>query len=811
PPAPKLAANAPRGWRANPIDRFVYAKLAEADLAPNTPADRVTLLRRVTYDLTGLPPTPGEAAAFLADDSPDAYEKVVDRLLASPRYGERWGRHWLDVVRFGESVGFEQNYILDNAWPFRDYVIDSFNADKPFDRFITEHLAGDVVGKGDPSAEIGTAFLVVGPWDTVGNQDAVQKAQIRANTLDEIIRATGEAFLGVTIGCARCHDHKFDPIRQEDYYQMYATFAGVKHASRVVATDAQRKARAEVVGPLDKELKALTAERIRLEKAIAQRGADQREQIEATWTRPVVSRYGTEERFAPVEAKFVRLTVWRRDDNFKGRGGYRVDEFEVFDTEGRNVALAKNGGVARGKSRIAEDFEGAYDVSLVIDGKFGKRWIGDTPELTIELAKPTVIDRVFFSSDRNRAIAIDGKITVFAADYRLHVSSDGETWREVAHSYDRKPLNEKHAVERLFDHVETKEDRARRAELARVIQKVEAQIKKAPKLPNWWAGQFENVEGAQRVFLGGSPQNLGDAVTPASLWTLGEVMRGYQLPADAPESERRMALARWVVAPDNPLTPRVLANRLWHYHFGTGIVDTPSDLGFMGGRPTHPELLEWLARRLVDAGWRLKPMHKLIVTSAAYRQASTWREDAAGVDADTRLLWRFPPRRLSGEELRDTFLAAAGKLDHAAERGGPGFRLYHYFRDNVSTYIPLDEHNESTYRRAVYHQNARGQLVDLMTEFDCPDPTAAAPRRVATTTPLQALTLLNHSFTMDMAEALATRVQTADDPVTQVFELLFTRKPSREEKQQAQQVAHAHGLPALCRTLLNTNALMYLD
>ncbi|HIL69377.1 MAG TPA: DUF1549 domain-containing protein, partial [Verrucomicrobia bacterium] len=250
---PLVPDDTPTAWRINPIDRFVLTRLSNAGLTPNVPTDRHTLLRRVTYDLTGLPSTPQETADFLADDSPDAYAKVVDRLLASPRYGERWGRHWLDVVRFGESVGFEQNYILNNAWPFRDYVIRSFNDDKPFDRLVLEHLAGDVIAKDDPTAEIGTGFLVCGPHDTVKNQDAAQAAQIRANTLDEIIRATGEAFLGLTIGCARCHDHKFDPIRTDDYYQFYATFSGVKHGGRVVATPKQKRERVAAVDPLKHE------------------------------------------------------------------------------------------------------------------------------------------------------------------------------------------------------------------------------------------------------------------------------------------------------------------------------------------------------------------------------------------------------------------------------------------------------------------------------------------------------------------------------------------------------------------------------
>jgi hypothetical protein len=293
------------------------------------------------------------------------------------------------------------------------------------------------------------------------------------------------------------------------------------------------------------------------------------------------------------------------------------------------------------------------------------------------------------------------------------------------------------------------------------------------------------------------------------------VTPGYRLPPEAPEADRRLALARWLVAPENPLTPRVLANRLWHYHFGTGIVDTPSDFGAMGGRPTHPELLDWLAHQIRAQGWRLKPLHRLIVTSRAYGQASTFNADAARVDADSRTLWRFPPRRLMAEEVRDTMVGLAGRLD--LRMGGPGFRLYRYLEDNVATYVPLDEHGPETYRRSVYHQNARASRVDVLTDFDCPDSAFAAPRRAATTSPLQALTLMNHRFTLEMARFLAGRLESeagADDPEGQVrraFLLAYARPPDAQEVEMANRLIRRHGLRAFCRALLNSNELISLN
>lgn len=623
PPADSIPAE----WSANPLDRLIYAKLAAARLMPSPPAQRRTLIRRVTYDLTGLPPTPEEFAAFNSDETPDAYEKLVDRLLASPRYGEHWGRHWLDVVRFGESTGFEVNHILDNAWPFRDYVIKSLNDDKPFNQFVIEHLAGDAVGQGDPAVEVGLTFLVCGPHDIVGNMDAMKAAQIRADTVDEIIRAAGEAFLGLTVGCARCHDHKFDPITQRDYYSLYATFAGVFHDDRVVAPESQQRDRAEKLAQLEALKKQLVEEKTAEEKK-----ANDRPKIES---------------------------------------------------------------------------------------------------------------------------------------------------------------------------------------LARRIAEVDQQIADLPTLPLLRVGRYEQPPAPQCVFERGDANHQGEEVAAASISALADAAKPYSLPPDSAERERRLAFARWLVADDNPLTPRVLVNRLWQHHFGTGIVATPNDFGFMGEPPSHPELLDWLAAQSRAHGWKLKPIHKLILMSQAYRQSSGFREDAAAIDADSRLLWRFPPRRLSAEEVRDTVLFIAGKLNERP--GGPGFRLYEYTRDNVATYIPLEDFGPETYRRSVYHQNARASRVDLLSDFDAPDCAFSISRRVPTTTPTQALALMNHRFTITMAESLAERLRNErgeSDVAAQIdhaFQLAFGRPPATSEHDASMELVKQHGLRAFCRALLNSSELIYID
>ncbi|MFK8111110.1 MAG: DUF1553 domain-containing protein [Rubripirellula sp.] len=801
------------------IDEFIQHQLEVSELSMNPIADRRTLIRRATFDLHGLPPTPSEVEAFVNDPDSRAFEKLVDRLLASPHYGERWGRHWLDVVRFGESIGYERNVLVNDLWPFRDYVIESINQDKPFNQFIREHIAGDVFAPEQPEVAVGSAFLVAGPYDDVGNQDAAQAAQIRANTLDEIINATGQAFLGMTIGCARCHDHKFDPITQHDYYAMYATFAGVRHGSVELSSAKSKMQRAAKLQPLNEQKAALEKQQAELRTQILTRAKERLNEYESKWTRPAVDRTGTKERFDPVKAKFIRLVFEAQDINANSASGIGIDEFEVWSHEPqpRNVALAANGGVASGASRKIEDFPGAYGPQLAIDGKTGERFVSRGSALTVEFAKPILIDHVVFSSAKGEPTPEHRKF-VFVAEYRLEISNDGTTWTEVASGRDRKPVNQSAHLERRLLLLETtQEELVVQQRTAKDLRDVKRKITAVPKPKSVWIGRRvpEDAKGPFHVFVGGSPAKKGGLVVPVSLSAFDDQpLENYKLDNEAPESERRLALADWIVNPDNPLTLRVLANRLWHYHFGTGIVDTPSDFGYMGGRPSHPELLDFLAKTLKDNDWKIKPLHRLIMNSRAYQQSSKFHEHAAKIDGDARSLWRFPPRRLSAEEVRDTILQVCGKLD--TRSGGPGFRLYHFMQDNVCTFAPLDQHGPETYRRAVYHQNARASVVDLMTEFDQPDCTFSAPRRAQTTSPLQSLTMLNHSFTLDMASAFAKRIQqhAGDDFQTQLqlaYQLCYSRPPAEEEVETCQAFQQLHGLPALCRVLLNTSELIYVQ
>jgi hypothetical protein len=795
------------------IDGFIAEKLAAQNLTLNSPADPRTLIRRMTYDLHGLPPSAEEVAAFISAsiaNPQSAIENLVDRLLASPRYGERWGRHWLDVVRFGESNGFERNVVIDDLWPFRDFVIRSLNADKPFDRFIAEHLAGDVLGADDPAVAVGAAFLVAGPYDDVKNQDVAAQAHIRAATLDDIVVATSGAFLGLTVGCARCHHHKFDPIPTEDYYRLRAAFEGVNHGRRIVASPEERAAHASATKPLNERRAALVAERESIERAITRRA--KAAAAAAPPPRPKVDPDGTEERFTPVAAQRVRFVMQASTQNPRSAVNSRLVEFEVWSAgpHARNVALAAAGATAAGaKSTSAEDFPDAYGPHLAIDGRHGEQWfVGNPAVLTLTLPRAETIDRIVFRNAKETMIE-DKAQGATPVEYEVQVSTDGESWQTVASGADRQPWSEAHAIERHRAAVTTPEERGQLAALAPRIAALDRELRAVPPLRQVWVGQPAEPTEPTRVHKGGDPLKPGEVVAPSSLAVLGSAPPGFALPPDAPEGERRRALAAWIVHPGNPLTPRVLANRVWHHHFGIGIVDTPSDFGFLGGKPSHPELLDFLARRLLAHGWRLKPLHREIVLSRTYRQATTFRAAGAAADKDARLLWRFPPRRLSAEEVRDTLLTVAGQLK-LEPMGGPGFRLYKFTQNNVCTYFPLDRPGPETYRRAIYHQNARASVVDVLNDFDLPDTAFATPRRANTTTPLQALTLLNHAFVLDLAAALAVRLDPAD-PVTHAYALAFQRTPTAAEKSAAADFITRHGRAAFARALLNTSELIHVD
>jgi hypothetical protein len=774
PPLPPVADTR---WPRNPIDRFIVARLEKEGLTPAREADRPTLIRRLKFDLLGLPPTPEEVDAFVADKDPAAYDRLVDRYLDSPQFGERWARHWLDVVRFAESDGFETNQPRTNAWPYRDWVIRSLNEDKPYDRFITEQLAGDALGE-----DAATGFLVGGTVDRVKSPDPGLTAQQRADELHDMVSTTSSAFLGLTVGCARCHDHKFDPISMVDYYGLKAIFAGVQHGERPVrAADSQK--RRKDADDLRRQIAKIAAELEALEPLAQPNGPAGRRA-------PVNTRRNVE-RFAPVQARFIRFTVLATNS-----AEPCIDELEVFSAgpELRNVALASGGTRATASSTLPG--HAIHKLEHINDGGYGnsRSWISNEVGrggVQVELREPTVIDRIVWGRDR------EGKFNDrLATRYRIEVATEPDVWKLVASSDDRggpgwKPKSPEFV--RLTE---------QRDALERHLAEVER-----PAMV--YAGSFTTPEQTYRLHRGEALQKR-EVIPPAALASFGDKLT---MRANTSEQERRVALATWITAPNNPLTARVLVNRLWHYHFGTGLVATPSDFGLNGARPSHPELLDWLAAEFVEARWGQKHLHRLIVLSATYRQASAANSRGLAADAGSRLLWRYPPRRLEAEPLRDAVLAVSGNLD--LRMGGPGFDLFEPNTNYVKVYNPKKVFGPAEWRRMVYQNKPRMQLDDVFGPFDCPDAGQIAPRRTTSTTALQALNLLNSRFIVQQADIFAERLrrEAGEDAAAQVrrgFRLAFQREASADEVAASTKLVREHGLGAFCRAVLNANEFLYV-
>ncbi|NBV85913.1 MAG: DUF1553 domain-containing protein [Verrucomicrobia bacterium] len=706
------------------IDDFIEAKLAEKSLRLSPPADARTLTRRLFWSVIGLPATPEDVNAGRTP------HEEIERLLASPQFGERWGRHWLDVVRFAESDGFENNAVRPNAWPYRDYVIQAFNEDKPYDRFVREQLAGDAFGM-----DAATGFLVGGAKDRIGSKDPVLTANQRADELHDMVSVTAASFLGVTLNCARCHDHKFDPIPAKDYYGFVAVFKGVHHGERLW--------REKSDAPLGES--ALGDER------------------------PAVVAGLNEDRFAPENARFVRFTITNCST-----GEACIDELEVFNTNGENIARSatvKVSGTLKGQGF-------RYNSDFLTDGRYGndRAWASNIKNggwVKLEFAHTECVSHVVWSRDRSGSGA-PRLMDRLATGYQIEVSEDGQVWRQVSSEAGRS--------------------------------------KTAPSGPQVYAGTFQTPGPAHRNHRG-DPMQPREEVTPSGLSRIG---KPFSLASDSSEQQRRLALAEWIVDPENPLTARVIVNRLWHYYFGTGLVDTPSDLGINGSRPTHPELLDFLASELIEHGWSLKHIHRLILNSKTFQQSSALNAVAARVDSDARLLWRYPTRRLEAESLRDGILAVSGRLD--LSMGGPGFDLFepNPNENYVRIYVTKAEYGAPEFRRMVYQSKPRTVLDDFFGAFDCPDAGQPQPRRTSSTTPLQALNLLNSGFALQQSEFFAERLKQespgdAQRQVRRAFEWIFQREPTQEEHDAAVALTERHGIPALCRALFNANEFLRLN
>ena len=767
PPVPQIAGI------SHPIDAFVVEALDAKGLSMQPEATPATLFRRLEFDLVGLPPTPDDMAAFAADcaarGTDAAFDDRVGRLLASRGFGERWARHWLDVVRFAESHGFEMNQMRPNAWRYRDWVIDSMNADLPYDAFVRAQIAGDSCG-----ADVATGFLVGGAWDQVKSPDPVLTANQRADELHDMVSTTGSAFLGLTVGCARCHDHKFDPIPQTDYYQFKAVFAGVEHGEREVAlpTEQPRQDRRAEIGRL-----------------LAEAGVGR--------LRRAVTHRQNVDRFAPTPARFVRFTILATS-----AAEPCLDELEVFSSDGRNVALGAT-------PTSSGDFAGNafHALAHVNDGKVGNdhSWISNTPGtgwVQLEIPTTETIDRVVWSRDRSPEPIYADRV---ATRYEIALSTDGVSWTSIASDLDRRPFGDAASAP---DDIPATMPPGRPTDPATPAGKISAlkqELATIDRGPMAYAGRFVEPGPTFRMFRG-DPTQPREEIPPGALSRIGS--GPWPEETLASESARRRALAEWIVDPSNPLAARVIVNRLWHWHFGTGLVDTPSDFGTGGGRPSHPELLDWLASELVANGWRLKSIHRLIVTSRAWRQGDKADPRACALDAQDRLLWRYPPHRLEAEAIRDAILATSGSLNPQA--GGPGFDLFVPNSNYVKVYQTKTDFSADDFRRMIYQSKPRSELDTFFGAFDCPDAAQIQPKRTSSTTPLQALNLLNGAFLLEQAERFAQRVarEAGDEPdekVRRAILLAFGRAATDAEITAGTRLVADHGLPALCRALYNSS------
>jgi hypothetical protein len=633
----------------------------------------------------------------------------------------------------------------------------------------------------------------------VGIQNIEGQLQQRANDLDDMLATTATAFLGLTAGCARCHDHKFDPITHRDYHALQAVFAGVRHGEREVK-------------PADYEQRLREEPQIRRELAAIERRLADFEPLAKVDSppdaprRPAVHPQGSIDRFAPVTARFVRFTTFATTQNEPC-----IDELEILSTESSplNVALASAGAKATASGVYQNGATSIHKLEHIHDGQYGngRSWISNQEGagwVMIELAAPVEVDRVAWARDR------EGKFADrLPTKYKIEVSVEPGAWQTVANGEDRRTYSAGAARSTLSAELVAPE---RADEFKKLLAEQDGLLKRLPLAGarSIYAGTFEQPQPTKRLHRGDVMQPR-EEVPPGSIAAVGKPL---SLPSDAPEHDRRLALARWIGDAENPLTARVLVNRLWHYHFGQGLVPTPSNLGFHGGAPSHPELLDWLATEFIERGWSVKAMHRAIMLSATYRQASRSKERARGVDAGNKLLSRFSPRRLEAEPIRDSILWVSGRLDPRME--GPGYDAFEPNDNYVHVYAPRQSFGPAEWRRMVYQQKPRVLQDSTFGEFDCPDASQVAPKRNVSTTPLQALNLLNSPFLVEQSQEFAKRLrkEAGEDAAAQAklaFRLALSRSPSDEELAKALALVQTHGLEALCRALYNANEFVYVD
>jgi hypothetical protein len=855
---PELSA-----WCRTEIDHFIVAKFVERGLTPTAEADRRTLLRRVSFDLSGLPPTADEYTAFCADETPDAWERVVERLLDSPRYGERWARHWMDLVHYAESHGQDQDRPREHAWPYRDYLIRSFNADKPYGQFVAEQVAGDVLFPDNPWAIVATGFLATGPWDESSlrdiREDAIDREIARYLDRDDIVTTVMSTFTSSTVNCARCHDHKFDPISQQDYYALQAVFAGTDKANRAYDPDPDvARRREELQAKLARVKEQFTSRDPQLLTAC---NADELAAWEAAlaaelgmWqpVELVSAESGGGATLKPLEDRSLLAEGPRPDKDvytlvvrpgLKRLTGLRIEllahESLPMKGPGRQqngnlhlneiaawVATDKHPDIGRRltlQNPLADFDQEGWGVAKALDGNPNSAWgifpaVGQDHQASFEVAQPIDLEddsllRIELQQIHGAGHLI-GRLRITATDQAGPFPRQATT----APSNVREALavaKEARSLERQID-----------VAGYYLEQRIGEEIKGIPEPSlvycgtNQFAadGTFRPAAAPRevRVLGRGNIHSPGDVAEPGALGCIDGLPARFEIGDLQSEGERRADLAEWLVDRRNALVWRSIANRVWQHHFGRGLVDTPNDFGQMGSAPTHPELLDWLAVELLEHGGSLKHLHRLICASAAYRQGSGEHERSV-LDAGNLYLSRMNRRRLDAEEVRDAALCQAGTLNDQME--GPSVRQFIqtpgiHVTPNID-YLGFDVDAPQNYRRSVYRFVFRTLPDPFMEALDCPDASQLAPERTESVTALQALATLNDKLIARQSERVAERIQaaggTSEEQVRALYGLIFARAPDDAELAAVAEYVRRHGIANACRFLWNTNEFMFVD
>ncbi|OYP31641.1 PSD1 and planctomycete cytochrome C domain-containing protein [Rhodopirellula sp. MGV] len=850
----------PESDAANPVDAFINQALSSRGMAAVEKAPPQVLLRRVTYDLTGLPPTPAESLAFLADwqiDQQAAWESLVGRLLQSKRFGEKWGQHWLDVSRYAETHGFDKDKPRSNAWPYRDYVIASLNDDKPYDRFVQEQVAGDVLFPNDPDGVLGLGFLAAGPWDFIGHWE-VGEGKLDGRIAkhldrDEMISAVFNVFQSTTVQCAQCHHHKFDPIRMQDYYRLHAVFSAVDRADRVFAGRSAAQQRAD---ELDRQITALQSRRDDHQRQQQDLTAKQTAPIDLKITeltqrfrteQPQQPQFGYHSQIAsnPNEEKWVQIDL----------GSPRlIDEIKLFP------AFDEFAGIGAGFG-----FPVRYRVDVALDERLidGHRVLfdasgSDQPNpgcVTINIAsdrQPIQFIRVTATQLAERSddfIFAIAEIEAIADRHNVALNCNVTAkdtieapvrWgkQNVVDGIYFKELTDDDAMERLQQLRRERQQLVRRSrseqvesELRNLRDQIDAAIAARNQIPPGkfvYAAATSFDAGGQFLPTNGQPRPIhlllrGDLRSPSELMRPGAPPLWDTAPETFVDEDHwdegiaRAELARYLTSTDNPLAWRSIANRLWGWTFGQPLVGTANDFGRGGTTPSHPELLDYLAARLRDdPDHSLHSIVNLLVTSEAYQRSSRVDPEMAALDADNALLWRANRRRLTAEEYRDSLYAIAGTLDDSM--GGPSFQDFVIEKPEHSPHYQYDQHDfESTasHRRSIYRFVVRSQPQPMLTTLDCADPSISTPRRDESTTALQALTYWNDRLVEYAARHFADRIRTHNvNPNQQVdfaCQLSLGRLPNELESKVLHEHLRDHGPANLARILFNLNAFVYLD